>query len=262
MYSQTTPSPPADPGTERSVNQVLVSDVYDRFARLLARARDELELATTEELRSFSIVLRDPATFHADGPAAAVALPPSLTARRSDGGWRAEFDFSTAEARAQELISLASACIDIACRSSQRGDICAFIDSASRATAALAKADLLSYPVAFAEVEIFSDDSSLVSAYRLWTRFCDTDPRYPALLHELSSLRRPLEPERRGTATREWAQTQFQTLLALHQHTQEFVKGPDNLAISIIAYGVGQTDSPLAFVNAPVCVRSTGSGIQ
>jgi uncharacterized protein (UPF0332 family) len=164
-----------------------------------------------------------------------------------------ELSLRTPSPRAAELLSVADEFVSAARWGFEQSFPRVFVENAFHAAEALAKAELLSYPVAAVEVEDSRKHTAVLSAYHLWTRLGNADSRFAALLQRLF--------EERGAATYGDQQTQtpaadaealLETLVQLRQHVEDVVRGKGPQMITVIATKEIQAHTLVANADATI----------
>lgn len=162
--------------------------------------------------------------------------PPYFSAGRTPGGWRAEFDLSSPHPASSELLATAAEFLAAAEQAHRTGALRAFVENAFHAAESLVKVELLSYPVAAAELEGTRKHPHVQSVYDLWLRLGNTDPRFPSLLRELSDLRASATYANKPfTLDQEVASNQLRTLRNLAEHAQSIVRSTNGRTIHLVA---------------------------
>jgi uncharacterized protein (UPF0332 family) len=147
-----------------------------------------------------------------------------------------EFDFRVANARGAELLAAADEFLQTARWNLGQGYVRAFVENGFHAAEALAKAELLAYPVAADEVEGSRKHTAVLSAYHLWANLGNTDRRFPGLLQELLEMRGTAKyGEGKFNCDEPVAQAQLEILLELRQHVQDILAGDKVPVIRVIA---------------------------
>jgi uncharacterized protein (UPF0332 family) len=250
------------------VADALFGEIYNRFVHLVLYARTGLgKWGPQDELTGFAVFLGEPTLVRinqeaelwttptarrsfAPGdtlepsdllteprPAAGAAADrPVINAHRHKAGWRLEFDFTGARVRSAELLAVADEFLSTARWSCQQNHLRAFVENGFHAAEALAKAELLAYPVTAAEVEGSRKHSGVLSAYHLWARLGNTDPRFPALLQELLDIRRAATyGDGSFNGDDQAAHEQLEVLLEMQRHVDQTLKGAKGGIVNVIA---------------------------
>jgi uncharacterized protein (UPF0332 family) len=250
------------------VAAALFGDIYNRFIHLVLYARTGLgSWGPQNELTDFTVFLGEPTLVRinqepqvwttpiaqrsfAPGdtvepsdllteprPLAGAATDrPSINAHRHKAGWRLEFDFAGARVRSAELLAVADEFLNTARWSLEQNHLRAFVENGFHAAEAFAKAELLAYPVTASEVEGSRKHSGVLSAYHLWARLGNTDPRFPALLQELLETRRAgTYADGRFNGDDRAAREQLDVLLEMQHHVDQTLKGAKGGVVTVIA---------------------------
>ena len=250
-----------------AANAALFDDIYRRYVHMVLYARAGAGTwGDDRELTHFTVVLSEPVTIcindepHGWTPARSVRslepgerleltdvtteqVPrpdpqghPHVSAEKTQAGWRVSYDFRHTHPRTLDLLATGEEFLAAAQLAFDGGSLRVFVENAFHATESFAKAELLSSPIAADEVESTRKHAHLQSAYDLWAMLGNTDTRFPALLRELSGLRRAATyADGRLDLSRETAAHQLATLQELREHAAGIGSSTKGRVINVIA---------------------------
>jgi hypothetical protein len=256
----------AEPFSGSDVQDALIDDVYRKYVQMVLYARKGAGTwSEHDELSRFTVYLREPTVVcvnnEADGwtvarmrrsvqPGEQVAfedvqsdqvprpphLPPYFGAILTPAGWRYDADLNAPHPASGELLAAATEFLASAEQAHNTGALRTFVENAFHAVESLAKVELLSYPIAAAELEGSRKHLHVQSVYDLWLRLGNTDPRFPSLLRELRDLRgsatyvsKPFTLDQRAAAE------QLRTLRDLAEHAGSIARSAKGRTINLIA---------------------------
>lgn len=206
----------ADSGA--AAHETLIDDFYRKYILMVLYARKGAGTWSDEdELMCFTVYLNEPAVIcvndephgwtvaralrsfvpgeqlaFADLQSDQVPRPehrrPYFSAARTPTGWVAESDFSSPHPASSDLLAGAAEFLTSAEQAHQRGALRAFVENAFHAAESLVKVELLSYPVAAAELEGSRKHPHVQSVYACG---CDWATRTPGSRHCSGTQRAP-----------------------------------------------------------------------
>lgn len=267
-----------------SAHDALIDDVYRKYVHMVLYARRGADTwSDHDELSRFTVYLREPvvicindepcgwtvartlrslrpgeqlefADLQSDQVLRPEHRPPYFDAVRTSSGWRAESDLSTPHPACSELLAAATEFLAAAEQAHSAGALRAFVENAFHAAESLVKVELLSYPIAAAELEGSRKHPHVQSVYDLWLRLGNTDPRFPSLLRELSDLRGSATYVNKPFSLDEAAAAeQLRTLRDLAEHARSVVRSTKGRAINLIA--TRSIDAGTLVSNTDVTIR-------
>jgi hypothetical protein len=255
-----------EPSSGRDAPDALIDDVYRKYVHMVLYARKGGDTCSDhDELHRFTVYLHEPVVVcindepcgwtvarslrsfqpgeqleFADLQSDQVLRPehrrPYFDAVRTPSGWRAEADFTKPHPASGELLGAAAEFLAAAEQAHGIGALRAFVENAFHAAESLVKVELLSYPVAAAELEGSRKHLHVQSVYDLWLRLGNTDARFPALLRELRDLRSSATYVGKPfNLDRQVASEQLRTLRDLAEHARAIVRSTKGRTINLIA---------------------------
>lgn len=247
-------------------DEALIEDMYRTYAHMVLYARTGAGTwSDDDELRRFIVYLNGPAVIcindephgwsvaqtrrslqpgelvefedlQSDTVARPPHRPPYFSAARTPRGWRAEFDLSTPHPSSADLLATADEFITAAETAHRSGALRAFVENAFHAAESLARLELLSYPPTAVELEGSKKHGRVQSIYDLWRHLGNTDPRFPALLRELSDLRSSATyVDKPFTLTAGTATAHLETLRDLAEHARSIARSTKGKTINVIS---------------------------
>lgn len=244
----------------------LIEDFYRKYVHMVLYARKGAGTwSDDDQLSAFTVYLRDPPVICIDdephgwsvartcrsfGPGEQLEFedvtsdqvprpahqPPYFRAVRTPSGWRADTDLSSPHPASTELLGTAAEFLAAAEHAQRTGALRAFIENAFHAAESLAKVELLSYPVAAAEIEGSRKHPHVQSAYDLWLRLGNTDARFPALLRDLHDLRAAATyVDKPFALDKKTASEMLRTLRDLAAHAKSIARSTKGRTINLIS---------------------------
>jgi hypothetical protein len=270
---------------QADAHDALIDDVYRKYVYMVLYARRGADTwSDRDELSRFTVYLHEPAVICINdepcGWSVARALrslhpgeqlefadlqsdqvlrpehrPPYFDVVQTSSGWRVDADFSTPHPASGELLAAATEFLAAAEQAHRTGALRAFVENAFHAAESLVRVELLSYPIAAAELEGSRKHVHWQSVYDLWLRLGNTDPRFPSLLRELSDLRRSATYGDKPFSLDQRAATeQLRTLRDLAEHARAIVRSTKGRTINLITTRAIEAGTLVS--NADVTIRS------
>lgn len=256
----------SETGSAAGTQETLIDDVYRKYVHMVLYARKGTGTWSDEdELTRFTVYLDEPTVIcindephgwtvartlrsfvpgepleFADLQSDQIPRPehrrPYFSAAQTPAGWEADSDFSSPHPASSDLLATAAEFMASAEQAHQSGALRAFVENAFHAAESLVKVELLSYPVAAAELEGSKNHPHVQSVYDLWLRLGNTDARFPALLRELSGLRPSATYVNKPFNLDEKAASELlHTLQDLAEHARSIVHSTKGRTINLIS---------------------------
>ena len=279
------------PGEGAAAQEALIDDFYRRYVHMVLHARRGARTwSDDDQLTHFAVYLHEPTAIvindephawtvaralrslargerleFADVQSDQVPRPdhrrPYFSATLTSTGWTSEADLTISHPASSDLLDAATQFLVTAEQAHQAEALRAFVENAFHAAESFARVELLSFPVAADELEGSRKHAHLQSVYDLWLRLGNTDPRFPALLRELSALRASATyVNKTFTLEAQTASSQLRTLHDLAEHARSVVLETKGRTIKLIA--TRAIDAGTLVSTADVTIRPTSKGVK